>query len=178
MNAIKCFNCGKINSTNENFCLNCGSSLQNLPAGAYVSLSPQDHAQAFGFDSSAATNAFAINSELGRKVWFWYCVYTIFMAMLYLLLAGFGGLIAFGSLASNSNEASEMAITGTIYLVAGIVFFFPFITAPFLPKKPWTWIYGIVLIALGLSSCCLLPVTVPLIIYWLKPETKAFFGRN
>jgi len=28
-----------------------------------------------------------------------------------------------------------------------------------------------------LTSCCILPAAVPLLIYWVKPETKAWFNR-
>jgi len=39
------------------------------------------------------------------------------------------------------------------------------------------WTLGLVLIALGLTSCCL-PLCLPLLIFWLKPETQQFFGRR
>ena len=47
----------------------------------------------------------------------------------------------------------------------------------FLPPRLWVWIYGIVLIAVGFTSACCIPFCVPLLIYWLKPEAKAYFGR-
>jgi hypothetical protein len=34
------------------------------------------------------------------------------------------------------------------------------------------------MMAIGMTSCCFLPFLIPLLIYWLKPETKAYFGRN
>jgi F0F1-type ATP synthase assembly protein I len=47
----------------------------------------------------------------------------------------------------------------------------------FLKPKPWVWTYDLVLICFGLSSY-LLPVCVPLLIFWIKPETKKHFGRT
>jgi hypothetical protein len=37
------------------------------------------------------------------------------------------------------------------------------------------WIYGIVLIALGMTSACFVPACIPLLIYWLKPDAKSYF---
>ena len=48
--------------------------------------------------------------------------------------------------------------------------------AAFVPYKPWAWTFGLVAICLGLSSCMAL-AAVPLLIFWMKPETKAAFGR-
>ncbi len=46
---------------------------------------------------------------------------------------------------------------------------------PFLPRKNWAWIYGIVLIAIGLTSPCCMPVSIPLLIFWIKPEIRAYY---
>ena len=39
--------------------------------------------------------------------------------------------------------------------------------AIFLPPRPWVWIYDLVLIAIGFMSCCILPFSVALLIFWL-----------
>jgi hypothetical protein len=52
-----------------------------------------------------------------------------------------------------------------------------FVAAFFLPRKPWAWTFHLVLIALGFTSACCLPACVPLLIFWIRPETKAWFGR-
>ena len=33
------------------------------------------------------------------------------------------------------------------------------------------------LIAIGLTSCCTIPASVPLLVGWLKPDLRAWFGR-
>ena len=35
-----------------------------------------------------------------------------------------------------------------------------------------------VLIAIGLTSCLTIPAALPLLLYWIKPEAKAWFGRT
>ena len=60
----------------------------------------------------------------------------------------------------------------------GLVLAIPYAAAPLLPKRPWTWILGIVLIGLGLTSCLTLPFCIPLLLYWFKPENQIFFGKQ
>lgn len=60
-----------------------------------------------------------------------------------------------------------------VCLVLGIAFLVSF----FLPRKPWAWVYDLVLICIGFTSACCLPACIPLLIYWLKPEAKAYFGK-
>jgi hypothetical protein len=48
----------------------------------------------------------------------------------------------------------------------------------FLKPKPRVWIYDLVIICLGTSSILFLPFCIPLIIFWVKPETRTWFGRD
>jgi hypothetical protein len=111
----------------------------------------------------------------------WFSVYAIAMAVVYLLLAGFGvTILVVGpeQFETNRNDAQAMAVQGVVFIVLGLALCVPFGIAPFLPRKPGVWIYDLVLICLGLTSCACLPITIPLLIFWLKPETKLWFGRN
>jgi hypothetical protein len=51
-----------------------------------------------------------------------------------------------------------------------------FVVGAFVPYKPWGWTVGLIVLCLGLSSCTAI-AAIPLLIYWMKPETKAAFGR-
>jgi hypothetical protein len=175
MNAIKCPNCGHLNGVGENFCMQCGRAFAALPSSAQVSLSPEQHAAAYGFAGAPAN---FVDVERGRKVFFWYKIYAVFMALLYAGVAAMGGLILVFGAQARGKDATDAMIAGPVYLVIGAILFVPFAVAPFLSKKPWHWIYHIVLICIGLTSCCFMPVTIPLLINWLKPETKAIFGRK
>lgn len=174
MNAIKCPACGQLNSLGQNFCMTCGASLANSPS-AQVSLSPAEHARAFGMPANEA--AF-VDLERGKRVFFWYRIYAGSMAAMYAMLIALGIFVIFFGADPSKNEQTEALIGGLLYAVLGAVFFLIYAAAFFLPRKPWAWIYHIVLICIGLTSCCLLPATIPLLIYWLKPETKALFGRR
>jgi len=111
-------------------------------------------------------------------IWKFFIAYCAAMALLYLLCAALGVLSFFFIEPKNQEEKISQIVTGALFIGLGAVLFLMFTAAPFLPKKPWVWVYDIVLIAFGLTSCLCLPVSIPLLIYWLKPEAKAFFGRS
>lgn len=108
----------------------------------------------------------------------WYVAYCVFMAVLY-LLCFLGGILVLTVAPDNPDmSAGEEQLMGIIFLVMGLVLAIPFAAGPFLPRAPWAWVFGLVLICIGLTSLCCLPVTIPLLIHWIKPETKYYFGRS
>ncbi|HEX6126483.1 MAG TPA: hypothetical protein VFZ23_13995 [Pyrinomonadaceae bacterium] len=119
-----------------------------------------------------------ILNETGRKTFFWYRIYCTVLAVLYLAVAVFGVFLAVVQPSTPRYDPAELQLMGWIYAILGIVFFIVFAIASLLPAKPYNWIVGIVMLAIGMSSCCLLPAVIPLFIFWIKPETQAFFGRK
>jgi hypothetical protein len=111
------------------------------------------------------------------SVYKWYVVYCIFMALLYLATAAVGIVFLFVE-PDREMSAAEAKIMGSVFIILGLVFFVPYALAPFLPRKSWVWVLGLVLICIGLTSTCCLPACIPLLIFWLKPEMKAFYGRT
>ena len=79
---------------------------------------------------------------------------------------------------SRGTTPAEIKIQAVLLIIVGIVLFIAYVVALILPKSSGAWIYHIVMIAIGLTSCCLWPATIPLIIAWLKPQTQQFFGRT
>jgi hypothetical protein len=115
------------------------------------------------------------------KVWEWFVVYCVAMAVLYLACAALGvAMIVVDPAAGDVDpaEARSMDIQGAVLLVMGVALLAPFAAAPFLPRRKWVWIFDLVLICLGLTSCCTIPACIPLLLYWLKPEGKAWFERG
>ena len=107
----------------------------------------------------------------------WFVVYCLLMALLYISMAVMG-IVSMFTEPDQDMSPAEAKIMGTVFLILGLVFFVPYALAPFLPRKSWVWVLGLVLICLGLTSACCLPVCIPLLIFWLKPEMKAFYGRG
>jgi hypothetical protein len=109
------------------------------------------------------------------RVWTWFVVYCVVMALQYLAVFGLG-VFFFLAPSDPGLGPNERLLFGGLYVGFGLVFGIPFTIAPFLPHNRGTWVYGIVLIALGMTGLCYLPFTIPLLIFWLKPETRAHFG--
>lgn len=113
------------------------------------------------------------------KVYTWFVVYCILMCLMYLCLMGLG--FFYPKLAAMSGESQRMAqatLIGPIYSIFGLIFFVAYLVALFLKPVPGAWIYNLVLICFGMTSCCCLPITIPLLIFWIKPETKNYFNRK
>ena len=123
-------------------------------------------------------NNYYEQNETGRKTFFWYRVYCAVLTLLYLAVGVFGVIVATVPIDSREYSEQELMIIGMIYAVLGGVFFVISAIALFLPPRPYNWIVGIVMMAIGLTSCCFIPFLVPLLIFWMKPETKHFFGRR
>ncbi|MCX6377395.1 MAG: hypothetical protein NTU88_15390 [Armatimonadetes bacterium] len=110
----------------------------------------------------------------------WYKVYCIAMAVMYLFVVAAGVFFLVGGafIPLNSDDKIPFMIMGPLYVVMGLALMIPFVLALFLPPKSWVWVYGIVLIAIGLSSCCCLPAALPLLIFWVKADVQRHFGRE
>ena len=110
-------------------------------------------------------------------VWRWFVIYCIALGIVYLALAAFGVVVLFIDSQELDMQRGEARIMGAVFVGMGLLFAIPFLAASYLPRKPWVWIFDLVLICLGMTSACCIPACIPLLIHWLKPETKAFFNR-
>ena len=175
MNGLKCTSCGLVNVLGAKTCQGCGINISNLGSEAEVSVPVADTFQAQNYETPAGF----VDTEVGRKTFFWYRMYCGFMSLLYIFVAMMGVvLVVISSINPGMEDAEVNMITGVIYAVLGVILMLVFAAGIFLPKKSYHWIYGIVLIALGMTSCCTWPATIPLLIFWLKTETQAFLGRT
>jgi hypothetical protein len=110
----------------------------------------------------------------------WYKVYAGLMAGLYLLMLLAGMTVPFldpDDLDLDQDDPPPWAMALIIGCVS-LPFAAAFGAALFLPAKPWAWIYHLVLICFGFTSLCCMAASIPLLIFWLKPETKAYFGHH
>jgi hypothetical protein len=69
-------------------------------------------------------------------------------------------------------------IMGSVIIIMGLGFAVVSAIPLLFSPRPWTWVYSLVLICLGLTSPCFLPFSIPLMIFWLKPEAKAYYGKQ
>lgn len=114
-------------------------------------------------------------SPIPPPVILWFKVYAGFMSFLYALCAVLAVVIM---IFTPDMETMEAFIVGGILLAISGPLLVAYLLAIFIRPARWVWILDIVLIGIGLTSCLTIPACIPLLIYWLKPETKAYFGRT
>lgn len=102
------------------------------------------------------------------------------MSVVYILCGAMGVVILVfrNEAASEEYSAAELLFIGAALVVLGLVLSLAYGAAPFLPRVPWVWVYHLVLIGLAMTSACCLPICVPLLIWWIKPDSRAYFGRS
>lgn len=120
----------------------------------------------------------SIPTQMKPTVLLWFKIYTAFLCFLYLAVAGSSLFFFLADPADMEISATGAYLIGTSLLLMGAALFavclVPFLVAP----RPWLWVYDLVIICLGLTSACFLPICIPLMIFWLKPDTKSYFGRS
>lgn len=183
MNAVRCPQCSLVNPTSAVECNDCKFPLTHLPQSAYVSVPATEYETNNRFAAPPPTINVNLtihpDNDTGRKVHFWHKIYCGFLALLYLGIAFLGVfLVVMGPQIPTTKNDVDPAFLGMIYAVMGFLLFIPFAIAPFFPRKMWNWVYGLVMIAIGLTSCCFWPFLIPMLIYWIKPETQVYFGKK
>jgi hypothetical protein len=110
----------------------------------------------------------------------WQHRYCVLMALLYVLCIGLGiVMIVFRNEAADASQSvAELLFMGIALIGLGAVLALVYAVAPFLRPAPWLWTFHLVLIAFGMTSLCCLPVCIPLLIGWIKPETRQYFGKS
>lgn len=118
-------------------------------------------------------------SDPRPRVIFWYRAYAAVMLLASLAFLGFASLIAWAQtrpeMAMRHGAAAAQTEAIILFLVAAASVAF-YGVAAFMPLKPWAWTLGLLVIALGCPGPTLV-VCVPLLLGWLKPNTKAAFCR-
>jgi hypothetical protein len=107
----------------------------------------------------------------------WFKVYSAGMALIYLATLALSSIFFLLSPEDLEMSRFEAMMLGTLLGGLGFVLLVVYLAVFFLPRRPWVWTYDLVLIAIGFTSCLTLPFSLPLLIFWLKPEVKQHFGR-
>ena len=119
-----------------------------------------------------------LSIEAAKRNHRWFLVYVAAFVLLYLGMVAFGLLLLLYPFSGTAAEVEELRTNGGVFVVIGAAFLVVYAVGLFLPRRQWGWVYGVVLIGLGMSSCLTLPATIPLLIAWLKPEMKARFQMS
>ena len=108
----------------------------------------------------------------------WQKVYCGVLAAVYLLLT-LGGLalaVFHRQAADAQTSAGEALFLGVVLALTCAACAAAFGAGLFLPRRRWAWIYHLVLIGIGMTSCACLPFTIPLLIFWIRPEVQRYYS--
>ncbi len=111
-------------------------------------------------------------------VWFRRYAYARLVLDLCFAALGVAAMAADRSLADWEHDADYYFILGAVFFAGGVILGLADMAAIRLAPDPQLWVVGLVLICLGLAHPCCLPVCVPLLIGWIKPETQEYYGRR
>ncbi len=111
------------------------------------------------------------------RVVVWYRVYAGALTVLYALVVVMGAALMVWGDDIDLRDGEGLA-TGLICVCIGAPLAAAAVVGVLAPPRKWSWVYGLCLIALGLTSACCMPASVPLLIYWLKADTKAYFEMS
>jgi hypothetical protein len=112
---------------------------------------------------------------------YYFRIYAVVMILSLLGIFGLGLWIMLEPMMRHSGPGSMVRpgewIVGIIMTVMSGFFILPHAIALFGGRAKWVYTLSVVLIGLSMlwNSCCL-PVTIPLLVVWLKPETKRWYG--
>lgn len=139
---------------------------------------PYQTPPANGVVAQAAPVARPLNPNPAVKKW--QIVYLIAMLFLYLAVAVGGLLLALfrAEIAASDPDVREweLGMMGTVYGVMGVLLFAVYSVGLFWRRGMGGWIYNLVLIGLGLTSCCTWPMTIPILIFWIKHKDDIVLG--
>ncbi|MFV0389641.1 MAG: hypothetical protein ACK5NT_12900 [Pyrinomonadaceae bacterium] len=177
MNGKRCPKCDLVNLMSATACHRCGYAFQGQTEAFDVSVPPQEM---FRFSEhqppvSHGVEMIDADNSTGKTTVFWFRIYCGLMTILYIFTIVLGVVLIF---VPAEDPFGQNIISGSIYAILGTVLGSLFLVGLFMPRKPLAWIYGIVMIAIGMASCCFFPAVIPLLIFWIKPETQAYFGRK
>lgn len=106
----------------------------------------------------------------------WHIAYCVFEVVLDLALAVGGVAVLFYYAPDVQNDEQQIIVyaLGVGMIVGGLFGAMIYGFGALVPRRPWGWIVGLVLIIFGLTSCTVV-ICLPLLIYWFKPETKQWY---
>ena len=199
MTENRCPNCDLLNLPDANVCLQCKTSLTGSSAPPTVSNistktaeyeKPTAEYSQPGFAPPTPSNyppstptvfpgdSAALESKTGRRTHFWYRIFCSLIVIPSVVIAIFGFLAIIGSFGETGQKATDAFAGGIMFLLMGVPPMILYFFGVVLPSKPYHWFYGIFLLGMATLSCGLAIFAIPLLIFWVKPETQAYFERK
>lgn len=115
------------------------------------------------------------------KVVIWYEHYCQAAIALFVVgsFSGLYGVVARESLAARFEvDPVAIALFSSLWLLTLLFLAFVHYAALKTPRVDWAWKIHAIVLGVGMTTLVLWPAALPLIWYWFKPETKAFYGMQ
>jgi len=110
---------------------------------------------------------------------YYFRIYAVIMLLILFGSFGTGLYMMLGPLmrGSSGSAATGEWVVGLFIAAISFVIIIPHAVVLFAGRAKWAYTLGIILIGLNMlwNTCCL-PITIPLLVVWMKPETKRWFG--
>jgi hypothetical protein len=112
------------------------------------------------------------------KAILWARIFAAALALMYVACILGGVLGIFGASQQHGDRAAQAMIQGVIMVVMGIGLSILCAIAFFRIDRRTKGTHTMYLVMMGLActSCCCIPFALPLLLQWLKPEVKAWYG--
>ena len=198
MNQNRCPQCDLLNLPSAAVCLQCNTPLSIFPKtfseqktaefvqpeNSFTQAKTAEYSKTTSNYSNSTPFNTNINSQIlppsktGSRTYFWYRMLCSVIIVSGIFWASIGGLAIIGSFDETGREASDAFTGGVFFLLSGGIPALLFLLGVLFPPRSWSWIFGILLLVLALLSCIFSPFAIALLIFWMKPETQTFFGRN
>lgn len=199
MNQNRCPQCDLLNLPSAARCLQCNTPLSISPKTfseqktaefvqpensftqaktAEYSKTTSNYSQSTPFNTNINSQILPA-SKTGSRTYFWYRMLCSAVVVSGIVWAIIGLLAIIGSYDQTDGKEGADAFVGGVFMVmSGGIPALLFLLGVLFPPRSWSWIFGIFLLVLALLSCFLSPFAIVLLIFWMKPETQTFFGRN
>ncbi len=126
----------------------------------------------------AAFDAYPALPTTRPTVVVWFKVYAAFLAAIYFAMAAVSLVFFLTDPEKLEITKDHAVLIGAVLLVLGLLLTIASAIPIFAAPRPWSWMYALVLICIGMTSACFLPLCIPLLIFWLKPEVKTYYGKQ
>jgi len=112
----------------------------------------------------------------------WYRVYAVLMLVVYgFTVLMMMGLVLFQHWIPHSHTDLPTWMTSLYYAFLGMTsmgFFGLYLASFFLERSPGAWTYHAIMICIGMTSACFIPICLPLLIFWIQNPVKDYFGKS
>ncbi len=99
------------------------------------------------------------------------------LALYVMVIIGGIAMMTFSSTIAEGDPTTspeQVMVVGGVYTLIGMVLSVLFAVPFFWRRGNGEWIFQVILIVIGLTSCCTWPATIPLMIFGSSSETTSF----